>query len=92
MKDFWSSIMLMTARYKGTPLQAHQRIGGLETAHFEQWLALWRKTAKTVCPSATVAQLFVERAERIATSIHYGISAMPAPPGSGVDGKSPDAR
>jgi len=92
MKDFWSSIMLMTARYKGTPLQAHQRIGGLEAAHFEQWLALWRETATAVCPSSAVAQLFIERAKRIATSIHYVISAMPAPHESRADGRWPDAR
>lgn len=80
MKDFWSSVMLMTGRYKGTPLQAHQRIGGLEPGHFEHWLALWHSTARDVCPSEEAARLFIDRAERIATSIRYGVSAMPPGP------------
>lgn len=80
MKDFWSSVMMMTGRYKGTPLQAHQRIGGLIITHFERWLALWRETARSLCPSPEVAGLFIDRAEKIATSIRYGISAMPSPP------------
>ncbi|MCW5714491.1 MAG: group III truncated hemoglobin [Bauldia sp.] len=90
MKDFWSSIMLMTGRYKGTPLQAHKRLD-IDLSHFEHWLALWRETAETECPSPETAQLFVERAERIATSIHYGISPMPIPGRPSRVGDGPDA-
>lgn len=90
MKDFWSSVMLMTGRYKGTPLQAHKRLD-IELSHFEHWLALWRETAATECPSPETAQMFIERAERIATSIHYGISAMPIPRASSPTERSRDA-
>ncbi|MCC6734618.1 MAG: group III truncated hemoglobin [Bauldia sp.] len=86
MKDFWSTITMMSARYKGTPLVAHQRIGGLTAEHFERWLDLWRATAADVCREPEVADLFVERAERIAASLLYGMSAMPAPPARRTQG------
>ncbi|MCW5696406.1 MAG: group III truncated hemoglobin [Bauldia sp.] len=78
MKDFWSSITMMTGRYKGTPLAAHQRIGGLGPGHFERWLRLWRETAREVCMSEEVAGLFIERAERIARSLLFGLTDVTA--------------
>jgi hemoglobin len=48
-------------------------IGEISLEHFERWLALFRATAKAVCPEPAAA-LFVDRAERIAESLHLGIS------------------
>ena len=70
---FWSSVVLMTGRYKGRPMPVHAAIPGLARAHFERWLTLFRATAKSVCP-APAAALFIDRAERIAESLHLGIS------------------
>lgn len=76
MKDFWSSVMLMTGRYKGTPLEAHKRIEGIGPPHFQIWLALWRETASDLCRSDEVRQLFIEKAERIGRSLLYGLTDM----------------
>jgi hemoglobin len=73
LKDFWSSVTMMTGRYKGTPLQAHQRIGGLGFKHFERWLSLWRETCAATCSSSEIAGIFIERAERIASSLSSGV-------------------
>lgn len=71
--DFWSSVLLMTGRFKGAPMAAHVRIEGLGAGHFERWLGLWRQTAREVCPPAA-ASLFIARAEMIARSFQLGIS------------------
>lgn len=70
---FWSSVVLMTGRYKGRPMPVHMAIPEISRAHFERWLALFRATAKTICPEPAAA-LFIDRAERIAESLHLGIS------------------
>ena len=71
--DFWSSVVLMSGRYHGTPMQAHARLPGIDAVHFSRWLELWRETAGEVCPPAAAA-LFIDRAERIAQSLQLGIA------------------
>jgi hemoglobin len=70
---FWSSVVLMTGRYKGRPMPAHARIPGISDAHFARWLALFGETARDVCP-APAADLFADRASRIAESLKIGIA------------------
>jgi len=70
--DFWSSVVLMSGRYHGTPMQAHARLSRLRTEHFATWLELFRRTAAEVCPPQASA-LFIDRAERIAQSLQIGI-------------------
>lgn len=70
---FWSSVTLMTGRYKGTPMKAHAELPGISALHFERWLALFKATAEEVCPGAA-ARLFIDRAERIAESLQLGIA------------------
>jgi hemoglobin len=70
---FWSSVVLMTGAFKGRPMPVHIAITEISVEHFERWLALFRTTAKAVCP-APAAALFIDRAERIAESLHLGIS------------------
>ncbi len=85
LSAFWSSVVLMTGRYKGRPMPVHMAITEISRAHFERWLALFRETAKTVCPEQAAA-LFIDRAERIAESLHLGISIYRGenPPGASV--------
>jgi len=64
--DFWSSVTLMTGRFKGAPMPAHARLPGLDAVHFERWLELW--------PAA--AALFIARAEMIARSFQYGLAVV----------------
>lgn len=70
---FWSSVLLMTGRYKGTPMKAHMELPGIAPAHFERWLALFHATAKEVCPRSA-AGLFIDRSQRIAQSLQLGIA------------------
>ena len=71
MVDFWSSVALMTGRYHGAPMPKHLSLP-VEGAHFDRWLDLFRATAAEICPPAGAAWV-IERAERIATSIHMNI-------------------
>lgn len=73
LKDFWSSIALMSGRYKGRPMPVHAAIAEISDAHFTRWLGLFAETAREVCPPEAAA-LFVDRAERIAASLKLGIA------------------
>jgi hemoglobin len=76
MCDFWSSVMLMTGRYKGNPMIAHMRLKTVQPRHFERWLSLFRDTARTVCPD-DIAEFFIGRAENIARSLQMGMFFRP---------------
>lgn len=71
MVDFWSSVALMTGRYHGAPMPKHLALP-VEAAHFDRWLELFRKTAHEVCPPEGAA-LVIDRATRIAASIHMNV-------------------
>jgi hemoglobin len=71
--DFWSSVVLMTGRYHGQPMQAHTPLP-VGREHFDRWLALFEETAKAICPPQAAA-IFVERAQRIADSFELGLAA-----------------
>ncbi len=73
LKDFWSSLALLSGRYKGRPMPVHAAIGEISDAHFARWLALFAQTARDMCPAAA-ADLFVDRANRIAASLKLGIA------------------
>jgi hemoglobin len=73
MCAFWSSVTLMSGRYKGQPMMLHAKIPGIDRAHFERWLALFRETASEIC-GGEAAALFIDRAERIAQSLQIGIA------------------
>lgn len=77
MVSFWSSVALMTGRYHGAPIPKHLPLP-VETEHFERWLALFRATAHDICPPAGAAWV-IERAERIAASIHMSINEARRP-------------
>ena len=70
---FWSSVTLMTGRYKGTPMQTHAALPEITPTHFERWLALFQATAIKTCPPDAAA-VFVDRANRIAESLQLGIA------------------
>lgn len=74
MCAFWSSVVLMSGRYHGRPMQKHAPlpVGG---AHFDHWLALFSQTAREECPPAA-AELFTEKASMIAESLELGIATF----------------
>lgn len=71
--DFWSSVMLMTGRFKGTPMRTHAALPGLKASHFARWLAIWKQTAGEVCPPEAAA-VFEARAEMIARGLMLGLA------------------
>jgi hemoglobin len=72
--DFWSSVLLMTGRFKGSPMAAHAALPDITPAHFSHWLNLFRHSAERLCPPDAAA-LFVAKSEMIAQSLQLGISA-----------------
>lgn len=74
LSDFWSSVMLMTGRFKGSPMAVHAGLPRAEAEDFQRWLALFRLTAQEVCPPGAAA-LFCTKAEMIAQSLQLGIAA-----------------
>lgn len=71
---FWSSVTLITGRYKGAPFDAHLGIGRLEEGHFERWLELFDAALRRQC-TPEQALLFRDRAHRIARNFQYGLAA-----------------
>ena len=69
---FWSSVVLMTGRYHGQPMQAHLCLP-VESKHFARWLEIFEMTARDTCPSKA-ADVFIDRARRIADSLELGIA------------------
>lgn len=80
MVAFWSSVTLMTGRYHGAPVPAHAGLP-VEWRHFERWLALFRQTAREVCPPAGAAHV-ITAAERIARSLHVAVQTAQAGAGA----------
>jgi hemoglobin len=77
MFAFWSSVMLLSGRYKGQPMIAHMRLKTVQRPHFERWLELFRQTTDEICSTET-ADAFMERAGRIAESLQMGMFFSPA--------------
>ncbi len=73
LSAFWSSVMLTSGRYKGSPMAAHMRHAGqIRPEMFSRWLELWRETARdTLAPDA--AEAVSAKAERIAESLQLGL-------------------
>ena len=74
--QFWSSVALGSREYRGNPMAAH-RPHPITTAHFVQWLALWRETAEEVLAPEQAA-LVHDYAQRIGRSLRYGLG-LPEP-------------
>ena len=72
LKDFWSTVLLTSGRYKGQPLMTHLQLP-LDPDHFERWLTLFAETAKEVLPPV-IAQNVITKSERIAQNFKLGIA------------------
>lgn len=73
--DFWSSVMLMTGRFRGQPMAVHAAIPDLEPAHFVRWLELFDQTLGEVC-TPDAAAMFAAKAQMIGQSLQLGIAAQ----------------
>jgi hemoglobin len=70
---FWSSVLMMSGQYKGSPLQKHLALPNLSATHFRVWLGLFHETLAELCTSEQAA-LFGSRAQRIAASFQIAIA------------------
>jgi hemoglobin len=70
---FWSSVMLGSGRYKGSPVAAHlAHRDRITPALFDRWLALWAETTDELASPAAAAALQA-RAARIAESLQLAL-------------------
>ena len=73
LRDFWSSVMLTSGRYKGNPMAMHlKHAARIEPTMFDRWLALWREVTGTMLP-AEVASVMQAKAARIAESLQIAL-------------------
>ena len=77
MFAFWSSVMLMSGRYKGQPMVAHIRLKQVRPEHFDRWLTLFEEATNRNCAPETAAA-FLDKARRIAESLKLGMFFNPA--------------
>ncbi|MCK9509727.1 MAG: group III truncated hemoglobin [Pigmentiphaga sp.] len=71
MVDFWSSLLLGTARFSGTPMTRHAALPDISPEHFQHWIALFDATAATLDNQA-MAERARMMARRIARSLWLG--------------------
>lgn len=88
MCSFWSSVMLTSGKYKGRPIPAHLKVGGIEPRHFTLWLSLFEATARDLFPDR-LATAFIERAKRIAESFKLAFAFHSPDPDKWVPGMPP---
>jgi hemoglobin len=70
--DFWCSVILKDGSYSGRPIAAHTKLDHVREGDFDVWLGHFRATAEELCPEG-VAPAFIDRAERIATSLRLAM-------------------
>ena len=76
LKDFWSSVLNTSGRYKGQPIRVHQRIPALTEGLFMPWLNLFHQTCVELF-DAPRAAVVGQKAERIAASLKLGLFFKP---------------
>lgn len=78
MVEFWSSILLKTGSFSGSPMVKHAALPQLSSHLFEQWLELFKKTCDELSNRnmADAAWLF---AQRIARSLWMGYQIQQQP-------------
>ncbi|HEY6375826.1 MAG TPA: group III truncated hemoglobin [Edaphobacter sp.] len=72
LKDFWSTVLLTTGRYKGDPMMTHLQLP-LDPDHFERWLTLFAETATEVLHPDHAATV-IAKSQRIAHNFKAGIA------------------
>jgi hemoglobin len=70
---FWSSVMLSSGRYKGTPVATHLKMPrSMNDPLLARWLEIWRATTADLLAPA-LAQAIQARAARIAESLRLAV-------------------
>ena len=76
MRDFWSSVMLTTGRYKGNPVAVHMAVAHLEPHLFDRWLELFGEACGELFDD-DIAGAFRAKAVRIAESLKLALYSRP---------------
>ncbi len=71
MVRFWSSVLLGTGTYNGTPMPKHVALPNLQPQMFTRWLDLFHQTTETL-PNREFAARAENAAQRIARSLWFG--------------------
>ena len=70
---FWLTVTRLGHGYQAKNfMPAHVRHPSIHADHLPRWLALFRKTARSLCPPAA-ADVLIDIAERMAESIKIGL-------------------
>ncbi|WP_447751583.1 group III truncated hemoglobin [Sphingopyxis fribergensis] len=78
---FWSSVMLTTGRYKGSPVAEHlKHKAAITPAMFDRWLAIWADTTNELLAPAAASALQA-KAARIAESLQLALFFRLGDPG-----------
>ena len=79
MRDFWSSVMLTSGRYKGNPVAVHLRIeGSSRSCSIAGWNSSTRRAAN--CSTRVSPTPFAPRPLRIAESLKLALFYRPDRP------------
>ncbi len=71
MRDFWSTALLGSKRYKGNAFAAHMRLP-VEEGHFTRFLELWEQAAHEALPPG-LAERAIKRARHMSQSFRTGL-------------------
>ena len=82
MRDFWSSVMLTSGRYKGNPVFKHLRLEGMEPRLFDRWLMLFGETCDELFDERAAGAIR-SKAVRIAESLKLAMFYRPDRPWPG---------
>jgi hemoglobin len=85
MTDFWCSVILKNGAYSGRPVPAHLKLTQVREEDFDLWLDHFEKTVADHCPPE-VAEVFIDRAERIARSMKLAMFFRLERPAGGAAG------
>lgn len=78
MVRFWSSLLLSSGEYQGSPMARHTALPELNASLFERWLDLFHQTTRELSNTA-MARKAEEFSRRIARSLWYGYQMHHAP-------------
>ncbi len=79
MCDFWSSVMLMSGRYKGNPVEIHRKLEGIEPPLFGRWLDLFGVTCGELFEDP-IADAIHRKVQMIAESLKIAMFYRPDRP------------
>lgn len=78
MVSFWSSLLLKTASFTGSPMIKHAALPNLSAHLFEEWLTLFHKTCQQQANQKMADSAWVF-AQRIARSLWMGYQIQQQP-------------